>query len=973
MAILQRTGVTGSLSISSSRIPRSTSASLFSVNGYNGRLINVVDSLSGSLFSVNSIAGLPIFEVFSNNRIVAGKYNANDFVISGSRVGIGTARPAYEFEVSASTADNANARIGWAEIGSNPQYSGYAYFGTTRVNQSAAGNYAMLQGSDGTTFLNASSGKNIYIRIANADAMIVDSNRNVGIGTTSALTTGGTAGLSIVNSAAALSVGATNNDMMYLRRNGSAIFQFQTYNGTNAGEIHLQPYGGSVGIGTTSLSYTLDVNGTVRGERYRGINSLVLNTYTTVNPASNVFIYSQANDRDSWLYLDSADTTSNWGIYHRQIDSAVSNLPANSIGFIGGGTNTLQSYISLANGNAYFAGNVGIGTTNPTSKTYILDSVDSPALGTLRVRSTGGNSSICIDSNSTSQYSYFTLAQNGTGKFEMGIIPTTSDFYLNPNVQVGATNPAIFIKKADGNIGIGTTSPTNKLDTIVSVASGNFLTDANIYPLALKNNNTTAGNAVGITFGQGGYSYTNFIASVRTGTGAEPKGDLVLGGRPTDGSAFTETMRLQAGGNVGIGTSTVSYKFHVYRGVASTDAIAMHVEDNTSYLRYIPSLGGGSYNGASVAGGSALITTLGREFWIGQHDGAAIRFASDETLYIYNGAGTVNLTSATTGNIGIGVLSPAAKLHLSSSSTTSLRIETRTNSAADSEIEFVGPDTHSYAMGIDESDSDKFKISYAASRTPPTLGTNDRFVIQTDGKIGIGTSVAETDLSVVDMNFGRVGIGTVTYYGVWLTGGTSATDFSFLSSPSDTNLYLNAPSTKAIYNQINNVNRFIISADNVRINNSAAGADGEEFQRWSYISTDNYYLKLIQTVTAGVVRYNFSMVNNATAYNNVLVLDRGNVGVGSTTPAYKLDVTGTAAISGDVGLGGVPDAAARLYVQGEALTEPFLSVQTCLGNNSTNSSFYTSFKGWLAVKIGNNVGTAGNLLTTGTYYIRLWG
>jgi len=133
---------------------------------------------------------------------------------------------------------------------------------------------------------------------------------------------------------------------------------------------------GSLGLGQ-SPSFTLDVNGTTRAERYRGINSLVLNSYQTVNPASNVFLYSQPNDRDSWIYLDSADTGSNWGIYHRQIDSTVSGLPGNSIGFIGGGTNTLQSYISLANGNAYFAGTLQTNNIQTTTGKPILNSTGS--------------------------------------------------------------------------------------------------------------------------------------------------------------------------------------------------------------------------------------------------------------------------------------------------------------------------------------------------------------------------------------------------------------------------------------------------------------------------------------------------------------------------------------------------------------------------------------------------------------------
>lgn len=108
--------------------------------------------------------------------------------------------------------------------------------------------------------------------------------------------------------------------------------------------------------GNLTVTGNITSTGSVTAGRIRGVNSLVLNTFTTVNPASNVFLYSQPNDRDAWIFLDSADTGSNWGIYHRQIDSAVSGLPANSIGFIGGGSSALQAWISLANGSANFQG-----------------------------------------------------------------------------------------------------------------------------------------------------------------------------------------------------------------------------------------------------------------------------------------------------------------------------------------------------------------------------------------------------------------------------------------------------------------------------------------------------------------------------------------------------------------------------------------------------------------------------------------
>ena len=108
-------------------------------------------------------------------------------------------------------------------------------------------------------------------------------------------------------------------------------------------------------------SGSLNLKGNLTANRIRGLNTLTLNDYQTANPSSNVFLHSPPSDRDAWIYLDSADTASNWGIYHRQIDSAVAGLPGNAIGFVGGGTSKLQAYVSLYDGSAYFAGNLAFG------------------------------------------------------------------------------------------------------------------------------------------------------------------------------------------------------------------------------------------------------------------------------------------------------------------------------------------------------------------------------------------------------------------------------------------------------------------------------------------------------------------------------------------------------------------------------------------------------------------------------------
>jgi hypothetical protein len=74
--------------------------------GSSGTLFGISDSLSGSLMSVNDISGMPIFEVFSDERVVMGGYNQNVLVVTGSDIGIGKANPnlAFILDVSGSVA-----------------------------------------------------------------------------------------------------------------------------------------------------------------------------------------------------------------------------------------------------------------------------------------------------------------------------------------------------------------------------------------------------------------------------------------------------------------------------------------------------------------------------------------------------------------------------------------------------------------------------------------------------------------------------------------------------------------------------------------------------------------------------------------------------------------------------------------------------------------------------------------------------
>jgi hypothetical protein len=82
--------ITGSLSITGSAGTNSaiyaykSGSTVLDIQGSQGQLFSVTDALSGSLMSVNDVSGLPILEVFSDDRVVMGTYGAPALTVTGS-------------------------------------------------------------------------------------------------------------------------------------------------------------------------------------------------------------------------------------------------------------------------------------------------------------------------------------------------------------------------------------------------------------------------------------------------------------------------------------------------------------------------------------------------------------------------------------------------------------------------------------------------------------------------------------------------------------------------------------------------------------------------------------------------------------------------------------------------------------------------------------------------------------------------
>lgn len=116
------------------------------------------------------------------------------------------------------------------------------------------------------------------------------------------------------------------------------------------------------------------------------------------------------------------------------------------------------------------------------------------------------------------------------------------------------------------------------------------------------------------------------------------------------------------------------------------------------------------------------------------------------------------------GNVGIGDATPDSILDIFSSSVANTQLTiTNTNAGDyDTQIGFqLVEGTNLFTMGVDDSDSDKFKISTSG------LGTNDRLVIDSSGNVGIGDTTPDAKLDIdststtgADFLITNTGIGT---------------------------------------------------------------------------------------------------------------------------------------------------------------------------------------------------------------------
>ena len=334
------------------------------------------------------------------------------------------------------------------------------------------------------------------------------------------------------------------------------------------------------------------------------------------------------------------------------------------------GTNALENSIIFDNGT-----NIGIGTTSPSVELALFNS-STPRFHLQNSTSgTGSTSGFQIALSSTD--SYLWNFQNGANIF-------------------GTNNSEKMRITSGGNVGIGTTSPSEQL----TISSGNIEGFDNVNLSAL--NSTTNGTVVNIN----------------------SKGTVGIIKMTTNGG---ERMRITSGGNVGIGTTNPTEKLHVA-------GVAQILDDGTR---------GRITFQISSAQNDLYSTTTGFDAY------RNLKLISNE-LILSSGGTTERMRITSGGNVGIGTSSPtAAKFVLNSGTTNQNALIngdkigfTRTSDSA--EVVYFKKDTSLGAEGtanINGYDGIQFRTQGAESV---------KAIITSSGNVGIGTASPAGKLSLYD-------------------------------------------------------------------------------------------------------------------------------------------------------------------------------------------------------------------------------
>ena len=336
------------------------------------------------------------------------------------------------------------------------------------------------------------------------------------------------------------------------------------------------------------------------------------------------------------------------------------------------------------------SGNVGIGTTSPSSILQVRQDQNGTTRSIIQNRNATGTPIVELDFITGA----YDLSDNRYAYIQSG---GSANQYIAFGTGSGASPSERMRIDYNGNVGIGTTSPIT-----VSGRNLNLYNPSGVQAtIQLQDTTTGTTNADGFQIQVNGTS--SYVWNLETGP-------LIFG------TANAERMRIDSSGNVGIGTSSPSWKLDV-RGA---NAVAQVKATSGSATLILDGFDGSSYPGVNLSQG-------GVNYW-------SIQQRADTNLYLYQQSGSGNVLIPS-GNVGIGTSSPGYKLDVQNSSSVTAQLKTTSGSYAQWQIIGAAGTT---TFGTDSSTG----FVYTTSNIPLTFGTNntERARIDTSGNLLVGTT-----------------------------------------------------------------------------------------------------------------------------------------------------------------------------------------------------------------------------------------
>jgi len=259
-------------------------------------------------------------------------------------------------------------------------------------------------------------------------------------------------------------------------------------------------------------------------------------------------------------------------------------------------------------------GNVGIGTSSPTSKVHIVGSgsINDPLLQAGSPGATDSNSFMFYNGSS----SISTFISGGFGHFMPGTTPGDGGFRVGTAFSLffGDSFNSRMVIRSSGNVGIGTTAPAQNLEVVD--------TDNNGYAMSLYRPQNGLNYGVGEEFALNNSvgsrtTYGHIAGVIEDSTANAERGSLYF--LTKNAGSLLVNMVLTGAGNVGIGTRTPnsSSKLHVAGNIQVDGNINAKYQDIAEWVESSQTLSSGTVvildanrNNQVIASNSAYDTTV---------------------------------------------------------------------------------------------------------------------------------------------------------------------------------------------------------------------------------------------------------------------------------------------------------------------------------------------------------------------------